>query len=270
MDKIKNANEIDPKAQPIDRVAARVVYGEAVHFNEKRRQELKIEEGGATWYRDQEAALMHFELPVLIKSEIKRKGDKEDVAGQMQLDQIKQLKTNSFVVLGESPKKRPPRKRWQKERGIGGRRSYIIRCKKCSAHASAPPKYIFKRAHVLPSDLQFCPYCRSVEEIREKMRPKIAPVNSWTTQPLVLDVDELTSGLLKKLNTARANSICKNLDIIGFMKADPLRKGGKRKLVCGCKCGCGYMGVHARKLSQKEILPTDLDDCKYWEKKNDR
>ena len=55
---------IDPKAQPIDRVAARVVYGEAVHFNEKRRQELKIEEGGATWYRDQEAALMHFELPV--------------------------------------------------------------------------------------------------------------------------------------------------------------------------------------------------------------
>ena len=49
MHKIKNANEIDPKAQPIDRVAARVVYGEAVHFNEKRRQELKIEEGGATW-----------------------------------------------------------------------------------------------------------------------------------------------------------------------------------------------------------------------------
>ena len=46
MHKIKNANEIDPKAQPIDRVAARVVYGEAVHFNEKRRQELKIEEGG--------------------------------------------------------------------------------------------------------------------------------------------------------------------------------------------------------------------------------
>ena len=97
------------------------------------------------------------------------------------------------------------------------------------------------------------------------MKPKIAPVNSWTTQPLVLDVDELTSGLLKKLNTARANSICKNLDIIGFMKADPLRKGGKRKLVCGCKCGCGYMGVHARKLSQKEILPTSLDNCKYRE-----
>ena len=194
--------------------------------------------------RDQEAALMHFELPVLIKSEIKRKGDKEDVAGQMQLDQIKQLKTNSFVVLGESPKKRPPRKRWQKERGIGGRRSYIIRCKKCSAHASVPPKYIFKRAHVLPSDLQFCPYCRSVEEIREKMRPKIAPVNSWTTQPLVLDVDELTSGLLKKLNTARANSICKNLDIIGFMKADPLRKEVKENLFADVKWVWVYMFMH--------------------------
>ena len=43
------AKEIDPKTTPIDRVAARVVFGEKVHFNAKRRQELKKEESGATW-----------------------------------------------------------------------------------------------------------------------------------------------------------------------------------------------------------------------------
>jgi len=263
MDKIKNANEIDPKSKPIDRVAARVVYGEAIHFNAKRRQELKIEEGGTTWYRDEESAMMHFELPVLAHSALQHEGA-GNVTGQMQLDKLRQIKTNSFVLLGESPKKREYNKK-----GGGARRAYIIRCKKCSAHASVTFKYIFSRSDISPTDPnRICPYCRSTDKILEKLKPKIAPVNSWTTQPLVLSVDELSSHQVRKLSNARANNICENLNIIGFMKAKPQRKGGKRKLVCGCKCGCGYIGVHAHVLSKKEIQPTSLDNCKYWEKKD--
>ena len=260
--KIVMTNEIDPKSTPIDRVAARVVYGEAIHFNAKRRQELKIEESGATWYRDEEAALMHFELPVLAHSALQHEG-KGNVTGQMQLDKLRLIKSSSFVLLGESPKKRE-----YKKKGGGSRRAYMIRCKKCSAHASVTFKYIFSRSDILPTDPnRICPYCRSTDQILEKLRPKIVPVNSWTTQPLVLSVDELNSYQLRKLNTARSNSICKNLNIIGFMKAKPQRKNGKRKLVCGCKCGCGYIGVHAHTLSKREIQPTNNDNCKYRDNK---
>ena len=257
------ASEIDPKATPIDRVAARVVFGEKVHFNAKRRQELKIEESGATWYRDEESALMHFELPVLSEAALQNEGAANIIA----LDKLKQIKSNSFVLLGVSPKRREYKKKpWK----AATKSAYMIRCKKCSAHASVTYKYIFSRSHISPSDAdQLCPYCKSTNNILDGMRPKVAPVNSWTTPPLMIQRFELTSHQVRNLSTARAQSICKNLNIMGFMKSKPQRKDRRRKLICGCKCGCGYIGVLPSTLRKMEIIPTSLDNCKYWEKKNE-
>jgi len=255
--KIVMTNEIDTKATPIDRVAARVVYGEKVHFNAKRRQELKIEESGATWYRDEESALMHFELPVLSEAALQNEGKENVIA----LDKLKQIKSNSFVILGESPKRREYKKKpWK----VTTKSSYMIRCKKCSAYASVTYRYIFSRSHISPSDTdQLCPYCKSTNNILDGMRPKVAPINSWTTPPLMIQRFELTSHQVKNLSNARAQSICKNLNIMGFMKATPQRKDRKRKLICGCKCGCGYIGVLPSTLRKKEIIPTDFKNCKY-------